>query len=158
MLTFRAACAADYPLLEQFKRATFADNSPGIVTFDQAFGPQNPYDAFLARHQRADPLCVTIVIQGDDIIGHIEMGQREGDAPHEGYVFNYYLKPEHRGKGLGAQLDAYACAHLRAQGRTLARLRTNGDNIPVIAFYTRAGWRVVGPSSPPPIVLLEKQL
>ena len=65
------------------------------------------YIQWLKRQMLDIPGSCVHIFENNKIIGQIEMGRWKKDAS-VGYVNLFYLIPEYRGQGLGAQLDEYA--------------------------------------------------
>jgi ribosomal protein S18 acetylase RimI-like enzyme len=100
--------------------------------------------------------CVHAWLDGE-IIGQIEMGRFRLD-PSIGYVNLFYLIPECRGRGLGAQLDRFAVDFLHLGGYRSARLCVSPTNHRAVAFYQKNAWRDLGPRAERPEVhYMEKQ-
>lgn len=65
--------------------------------------------------------------------GLIELG--------EGEIQNVAVRPDHRGRGLGAALVLQALAGYRAVGATAVTLEVTADNRTAVALYRRLGFR-----------------
>lgn len=89
------------------------------------------------------PGSMVHVLNGDRLVGQIEM-TRLTDDPAVGYVHLFYLLPELRGRGLGAQLVGYALRFAGAHGCHSLRLSVHPDNTPACRFYRRDGWQDLG--------------
>ncbi|MDJ0976515.1 MAG: GNAT family N-acetyltransferase [Planctomycetota bacterium] len=81
---------------------------------------------------------------GDEIVGQIECRKHDGDPP-KGYVNLFYLVPERRNGGMGAQLDAYVCELFRSFGADHLRLSVSPTNAQAWRFYAKQGWVDLGP-------------
>ena len=57
-----------------------------------------------------------------------------------GMLEDFVVRPEYRGRGLGAQLLAYAIGRAKADGLLRLMLLTDGDNINAQRLYERAGF------------------
>lgn len=76
-----------------------------------------------------------------------------------GHVTLYYLVPEVRGHGLGAELDDYAMALFRDAGMSRAWLRVNPSNHRAVSFYLKQGWEFRGPDpNHPEVVIMDRAL
>lgn len=75
----------------------------------------------------------------DELVGQIEM-IRDPSDPSAGKVNLFYLRPDHRGLGLGRQLEAYALGYFRDRGFSRAWLRVSSTNRRAIAFYEKHAW------------------
>ena len=78
------------------------------------------------------------------IIGQLEIGRWKEDATI-GYVNLYYLIPEFRGKGKAPALDQYVTLFFTGLGLKRARLSVAPGNERAVRFYSRHGWRDLGP-------------
>lgn len=105
-----------------------------------------------------DPNSVVHVLDGDSIIGQIEMGRLRDDQS-VGYVNLNYLIPEKRGLGFGAQLDEHTTSYFRSLGLKRARLSVSPTNRSAVRFYEKMGWVDLGPREEHPEVhYMEKVL
>lgn len=81
------------------------------------------------------------------VVGQLEMIAQQKNAPSCGYVNLFYLVPEARGSGFGAQLNDYAVALATLYGSDRLRLSVSPSNARALRFYAKHGWRSLGPSS-----------
>lgn len=77
------------------------------------------------------------------IIGQVEM-RRWKEDPNIGYVNLFYLIPECRGQGLGAQLDEYTASFFQRLSCKSAILSVSPMNIDAMNFYMKRGWVDIG--------------
>ncbi|WP_286238926.1 GNAT family N-acetyltransferase [Neptuniibacter halophilus] len=61
--------------------------------------------------------------------------------PHSGVIFNLWIEPEYRRRGLGSELVAAASDWLRAQGATSAQVGWHPDNRAADLFWKQLGFR-----------------
>jgi ribosomal protein S18 acetylase RimI-like enzyme len=61
-----------------------------------------------------------------------------------GMLEDFVVRPECRGKGVGAQLLAYAAGRAKAEGLLRLILLTDGDNVNAQRLYERAGFKRSG--------------
>ncbi|OLT50438.1 mycothiol synthase [Cellulosimicrobium sp. CUA-896] len=77
-----------------------------------------------------------------DLVGFVwtkvPVGQDE--AGREGEIYVVGVVPDAQGQGLGGLLTAVGLAHLAAAGVTTAVLYVDGDNVPAVRTYERAGF------------------
>lgn len=85
------------------------------------------------------------------IIGQVEM-MRWKEDPNIGYVNLFYLIPDFRGQGFGAQLDEYAASFFQHLSCKSALLSVSPMNIGATNFYTKRGWVDIGPRRDAPEV------
>lgn len=62
------------------------------------------------------------------------------DGARDGEIYVLGVDPDHQGKGLGRLLTGVGLAHLARAGATRAVLYVEGDNVPALATYERAGF------------------
>jgi RimJ/RimL family protein N-acetyltransferase len=116
------------------------------------------YVTWLQEKIASDPNSVVHVFDGDKIVGQIEMARFRNDA-NVGYVNLYYLTPDRRGDGLGAQLDSHATNYFRSLGLSRARLSVSPTNVRAVRFYEKMGWINLGPrEGHPEVNYMEKIL
>jgi ribosomal protein S18 acetylase RimI-like enzyme len=61
-------------------------------------------------------------------------------APHFGYVFGVYTRPETRGRGVGRALMRAAAQHLKDEGRGYVVLSVDTPNEGARQFYAKLGF------------------
>lgn len=93
----------------------------------------------LAKYMQDFPGSCVHAWLADEIVGQIETVRDPSDAS-AGKVNLFYLTPEHRGRGLGRQLEKYALDLFRAAGFNRAWLRVSPTNARALAFYEKHGW------------------
>ena len=98
----------------------------------------------LREAMEAFPQGFLHVWDGDEIVGQIEV-QRADRNPPAGYVRLFYLRPAHRDRGLGAQLEAHVCDLFRSLGADHLRLSVSPTNAQAWRFYEKHGWVDLGP-------------
>ncbi|TKW61941.1 MAG: GNAT family N-acetyltransferase [Blastochloris viridis] len=143
-LTFRPIGDDEIELTKAMKRDTAASAMGDASLFDLWFGPERPFEAFIARLREHDPDSCQFALLNGDIIGHLHLIMVDGGDC--GHMTDIYLKPAYRGQGLGTQLEAQAMAFFKKYGARRAQLRTNPHNAKLIAFYERLGWVLGEPS------------
>jgi mycothiol synthase len=62
------------------------------------------------------------------------------DGARDGEIYALGVDPDHQGRGLGRLLTAVGLTHLARTGATRAVLYVEGDNVPALATYERAGF------------------
>jgi len=112
------------------------------------------------RHAGADCRCLMKVLQGEELIGLIELDPTKGQEAGAGWVTLCYLTPSRRGHGLGIQLIGHAVSVFRGMGRRSLRLHTAEENRAAISFYRRCGFRKIGvdPGVRTPLLLMEMEI
>lgn len=143
-LTFRPITDADLALAKDMKRATVLAATGDPTLFDQWFHAERPLEDHLKQLMEFDPESCVFALLENEIVGHLHLMIVEDGTC--GYLNDIYLKPEHRGQGLGEQLHAYYMAFFKKYGVQRAMLRTNPKQPKLVAFYERMGWVLGEPS------------
>jgi ribosomal protein S18 acetylase RimI-like enzyme len=122
--------------------------------FERKFGPDGQrFVPWLQRRREA-----MLAYEGDTPVGLVVLGRYKPD-PAIGFVFQYYLVEPARGRGLGDELDTFACQTLQATGFSRALLAVAVANTRAVRFYRRRGWSDAGPHPrKPELHYFEKQL
>jgi GNAT superfamily N-acetyltransferase len=142
----------------RFKQEAFLVSSGSIDPFYEVYGndPENYLD-WVRHGLQHDPESRVHVWCGGSIVGQVELSENS-DYPGAGYVHLYFLVPELRGRGSGAELDDYATLFFKHRGVQAARLSVSRTNPGALAFYARQGWVPLGPRDDHPAsFLFEKQ-
>ncbi|MNJ96663.1 Mycothiol acetyltransferase [compost metagenome] len=142
-----------------FRADSFAVSFGDVSKF---YGPDgngaDKYIEWLKAKVEKDPFSVLHVWLDEKIIGQMELGQLR-DSPEFGYVNLFYLTPEHRGRGLGAELEKHAVEYFKMRGHQIARLCVSPTNAPAVSFYKKMGWSDLGPRpGHPEVHFMEKSL
>lgn len=153
-LEFRPVTEAEHALATEFKRLTAIDAMGSAELFDTWFTPERPYAALIRESQAHDPASCALAWKDEVAVGHVHVFIRKDGR---GFLNNVYLLPEWRGQGLGEQLDAYAMDFFRRHGVTKALLRTNPEQVKLVGFYQRVGWRL-GEMSDHGLVWMEREI
>ena len=126
-----------------FRRDSFLC-SFGVDDFFVEAGPNGvDYIARLRLRTAKFPTGYVHVWSGDVIVGQMEM--QILDDPRRGYVNLFYLRPESRGLGFGADLQQYAMSFMRSHGVDTAQLSVSPTNGRALAYYRKHGWHDLGP-------------
>jgi len=138
-LTFRPMdIARDEATCVRFQREAFTA-SFGDDSLFQEFG-EAAYITRLTLRSEAFPEGYLHGWRDGAIVAQVECRPRP-DEPGVGYVTLFSVTPEHRGQGLGAQLDAYVTDLFTRHGCHTLRLSVSPTNAGAVRFYTRLGWR-----------------
>ncbi len=121
------------------KRATVVDNTGDAAWLARILPNRDAYARYVAHCQALGPAAAVLVYDGDTLVGNVDVGAYRPD-PTVGYMFNIYITPAARGRGLGALLDDYAHQTLGAWGFRHLRLRTFGANTATRRFYDARGY------------------
>jgi ribosomal protein S18 acetylase RimI-like enzyme len=138
----------------RFKQEAFLVSFGSIDSFHQVYGsdPENYLNLIRDGLQRDPESCVH-VWRDQSIVGQVELNT-QSRFPGAGYVHLYFLVPELRGQGHGAELDDYAASFFKQRGIRAARLSVSRSNAGALAFYERQGWVLLGPRDDHPASLL----
>jgi ribosomal protein S18 acetylase RimI-like enzyme len=103
-----------------------------------------------------DPAIGSIYVAREDIHAGAHTGARvlgmvnilrtisTAEGGPAGMLEDFIVRPECRGRGVGAQLLGYAIGRANADGLLRLILLTDGDNVNAQRFYERAGFRRSG--------------
>lgn len=125
--------------------------------FHHEFGSDGErYVGFLMNRMQSLPnSCVHAWLE-NEIVGQVEV-RRSRKRLDEGYVNLYYLTEKHRGSGLGTILDEYVEFYFRELRIKSAQLSVAPTNLRALKFYSKCGWKDLGPRpNHPDVNLMEK--
>jgi len=107
-----------------------------------------------------DHRAVQLVMHEGEVIGILHLATQRQAQEGIGDIPFLYLRPEWRGRGVGAQLIGQAVSTYRAMGRRCLRLRCAPDNGPAQRLYRRCGFVKIGtaPGARMPLDVLEKPI
>jgi GNAT superfamily N-acetyltransferase len=90
--------------------------------------------------------CIYVAREGASVIGSVSILRTISTAEGGpvGMLEDFVVRPGRRGKGLGAQLLAYAVGRAKADGLLRLILLTDGDNVNAQRLYERAGFKRSG--------------
>ena len=93
-------------------------------------------------------------------VGLLQLDVLQGAREEVGHIPFFYLRPDYRGKGIGAQLLGQAVSVYQPMGRKCLRLLCDPGNEPAQRFYRRYGFQKKGqaPGALGPLDLLEMPL
>lgn len=148
----RALSAKEWRQLRELRLAALADPlaSVAFVT-GYAWAAEQPESYWRRRAAAGEGRDDSVIVIGEDIsngdwVGMVAV-QREGAADAE--LLSVYVRPEHRGTGLAAELVKAAATWVwAAPGAQTLRLWVHQDNRRAEAFYQRMGFRRTGNSKP----------
>ncbi|MDR1692671.1 MAG: GNAT family N-acetyltransferase [Oscillospiraceae bacterium] len=98
----------------------------------------------LTESAETHPRYLQFATDRDKRIGLLHMRDGGRLSVTDGHVALFYLNPDKRGKGLGAQLLGEAVSVARSLGKTGLTLRVFHQNTPAINFYRRMGFSLCG--------------
>ena len=93
-------------------------------------------------------------------VGVLQLDTLQGAREGTGYIPFFYLRPDYRRKGIGAQLLGQAVSVYQPMGRKRLRLLCDPGNEPAQRFYRRCGFLKTGqaPGALRPLDVLELPL
>ena len=83
---------------------------------------------------------VLVALDGDAVVGHLQITEVEGGAEQE--VKNMGVEPSRQGRGVGRALMAAAIALARREGRSTLVVATAAADTGNLRFYQRLGFRM----------------
>jgi ribosomal protein S18 acetylase RimI-like enzyme len=84
--------------------------------------------------------------EGENLVGVVALGRESmRNLAHKGVIWGMYVKPDHRGKGIGKALLAEAISLARSVPELLqVNLSVNAENAAAIHLYRSFGFKVFG--------------
>ena len=101
---------------------------------------EEPYWNAALCHLRQDPRSVLKLLDGDRLVGLVDLDPLRCREDGAGWLSLLYLTPEYRNRGYGIQALARAIVHFRALGRSGLRLLVAEENAHARHFYEREGF------------------
>jgi ribosomal protein S18 acetylase RimI-like enzyme len=99
--------------------------------------PQNDAKKDIKRKMKVHPELFLVGVEGNKVIA-TAMGGYEG---HRGWVHYLGVDPEHQRKGLGRKMMEAIEKKLIAKGCPKINLMVRNDNLGVVEFYERIGYK-----------------
>lgn len=97
-----------------------------------------------AQSSASDPNTLVEAMLGKTPVGLIQLDANRFAEESVGYIPFLYLKPEWRGREIGAQLLGHAVSYFRSLGRSKLQLSVSPRNAHALHFYEKYGFRNVG--------------
>lgn len=120
--------------LTRFRNQAWWKNKDGkdntVLWFKPSDNTKNSHKAFVA-------------ILENTPVGHIELDTERDRAQGLGYISNYYLLPEYRGKGLSVQLLGQAVSVYRAMGRKRLVIHVEPEAEMIVRYFEHYGFKVM---------------
>jgi ribosomal protein S18 acetylase RimI-like enzyme len=152
-LSIRPATAADAARVAQFAARTFSDtyaafNSPE----DMAAHLSASYSATKQKNELADPAAAYLLAEEAGRLigyGYVVLGHGPPGIPLDGpaELVRFYVASDWHGRGVAQVLMTACVADARCRGGRTLWLGVWQENPRAIAFYRKAGFRVVGTTS-----------
>jgi GNAT superfamily N-acetyltransferase len=139
-ITLRPATMQDLPILLEFEQGLISDERP----FDTTHKDEEIHYYDLPAMVES-PLVELVVAEIDAQIVGCGYARFEKAKPYKkfeqySYLGFMYVKPEHRGKGINAQVMEYLREWSKKQGLTELRLEVYCDNEKAVRAYEKAGF------------------
>ena len=114
---------------------------------DNGQGEERFAERVRARLAEEPKSCLHVWKNGQ-IVGQLHLGRFID--PSIGYINLLYVAPEWRGAGIASLIEEYASAYFQSHGFRSARLSVAAHNLRAIRFYTKQGWKNLGPRQDQP--------
>jgi probable phosphoglycerate mutase len=114
-----------------------------IYGSSEGFRPDT-FEKTLIESSSTNPRYLQSVMEGNTKIGLFQMRDAGRLSAFDGHISLFYLDPDKRGRGLGAQLLGEAVSISRSSGKTGISLRVFHKNTQAISFYRKMGFIVSG--------------
>ncbi|MFT7619688.1 MAG: GNAT superfamily N-acetyltransferase [Planctomycetota bacterium] len=138
--SYRSATLDDLPILLEFEQGIVAAERP----FDPTLKPDpiSYYD--LEVLIRSEDAQVVVAVVNDELVGsgYLKIMQSKPYLTHEfhGYIGFMFVRPEHRGKGIGQGLIEKLIGWARVRGLKEVRLDVYDENEVAVRSYKKAGF------------------
>ena len=132
----------EFPRDSAFFDACYADAWVSAHGSTAGYSPR-PYLRSAKRHSQT-PHAVVKLLSGDQVVGMIDLDPARGREEGYGWISFFYLLPDYRGKGWGAQLLGHALWFCELHGRHSLRLHVAEENTRARGFYEHFGFVCVG--------------
>ena len=125
-------------------RAASLDDLAALAALERGVFAEAAYPAFFFRqaHDLWPELLRVAALPSGDVAGYVLAAVTT--RPGEAWVLSAAVRPEHRGRGLGAALLEDVRAVLVARGAHALFLTVHPENAGAVRLYRRAGFRVEG--------------
>lgn len=145
-MAVRLAAAADLPLASQL-----------LHDFNTEYDEPTPAPAVLAG-RLAELTDTDVLLAG--VVGVVVLRFRPSlwTANLECYLAELYVRPEHRGHGIGRALLQAAIEHARSKGADYMDLGTSEDDVAARHLYEKLGFRRTEGDGGPLMFVYEREL
>jgi ribosomal protein S18 acetylase RimI-like enzyme len=142
---FDPTCAADAATLLAMARAFHAEDGHPLATSSEtavlrvAAGEEALARAWIVRHTPGTGA-------GTEAVGYLilTLGYSVEYGGQDGFIDDFYLKPEVRGRGIGERLLAFAIEQAEALGINTLHLEAEVGNVRAHRLYQAAGFEETG--------------
>lgn len=157
----RRFAAAEWPAYRAIRLRALADSPSAFcssLASEQAW-PDEHWAGRLARAQESGLDCPLAALLDGEPVG-LAWAKVDGDDPAVVNLFQMWVAPQARGRGVAAALLDAAIAWARGYGARSLRLGVETGNAAAIALYAKAGFRETGARAPmrPGGALLEQTM
>lgn len=138
------------PVSETFDQARLEDLPELVELLGILFSQEHEHAPDAARQERALRLILAdarigriyVAREGARVIGmvNIQKGVSTVEGGPAGYLEDFVVRPEQRGRGLGTRLIRHAIEESRKEGLLRLILLTDGDNADAQRLYERVGF------------------
>ncbi|MFQ5420512.1 MAG: GNAT family N-acetyltransferase [Anaerolineae bacterium] len=129
-LTFRAARAADMPLLAEIE--------------EEGFAPRWRYSAGALRLAQQQAFSFDVALLGEEVVGY----QLSTPTQAGVHLVRLVVRPSGHGRGIGSALLAHTLDGYQARGLNQVTLNTQIDNMPSQIVYQKFGFAATGEKFP----------
>lgn len=153
--------AAEWPAYRAIRLRALAESPSAFcssLASEQAL-PDEHWAGRLARAQDSGLDC-PLAAELDGVLAGLAWAKADGEDPSVVNLFQMWVAPEARGRGVAAALLDAAIAWARGYGARSLRLGVETGNRAAIALYAKAGFRETGARAPmqPGGALLEQTM
>ena len=110
---------------------------------DMRLFDKQDYQEWAAQSAAANPNYLLCAQVRNNIVGILQLNPEQYATDGAGMISFFYILPEYRGQGLGAQMIGQAISTYRPMGRDKLRLICGEDNKNAKRFYERYGFKEV---------------
>ena len=111
-----------------------------------------------ARVRELLPLDTVVLLSGDLGLAVIRFQPSLWSRNDEAYLAELYVRPEHRGAGIGRALLTAVLDHARGRGADYIHLGTTEDDVAARHLYERMGFRRTEGDDGPLMFVYEREL
>ncbi|HEX7037880.1 MAG TPA: GNAT family N-acetyltransferase [Pseudomonadales bacterium] len=137
----------EWPVYRALRLRALAD-APDAFGSTYAAARQRPDSAWAQRLDHDPNVDLPLTAEVGDTLGGLAWGHIDPADPATVHLYQMWVAPEHRGRGIGAALLARVVDWARERGARRVALAVTCGNSPARRLYERAGFRPVGQPEP----------